>query len=254
MQIGRGRWLAKTLQIADWSVRTTSVIVGAFAKTDTTQLNASLAPLVRSVQQSWIAPLILVSAPIIITVRHKVDRTARMDAVRGLLDQMCEHTFRGDDFDHEQHRRVTLFQHKFFYWRWPFFGGWLIPVERSGHKTRKTDAIFRAPDDGEQCEGVAGRAWSSNRTVYVPGLPQLKGIKPSDSDFTTYASKSFCSSKRLRSKPPQARSLYGIPVEVGNKRWGVLVVDSVREGFQTRRFDQIFSYLAPTLSNNLKGA
>lgn len=120
--------------------------------------------------------------------------------------------------------------------------------------TRNTQAIFRAPDDGELCEGVGGRAWSKKKSIYVPGLPDLRSKTVTESDFTTYAEKSFCSVARLKSgRPPQSRSLLGIPVEVRNKPWGVVVIDCTKEGIPENVAKSTFTLLAPTLSSTLKG-
>lgn len=255
MQIGRGRWVGRIFKWADRGTRSASVFAGALSKADPAKFHEIFTPALRTIQQGWVIPTILIVAPTIIWLRHKTDRS-KLDAVHGLLDQIRENTFKNEKFDHEQHARITLFKHVWFCWRrWPFFGGWLIPLERSGFATRKTDAIFRAPDDGEKCEGVAGRAWSRRAKVYVDTLPKLrkKNPPPSDAEFDTYAQKSFCSVKKLRRKPPQARSLCGIPIEVGNKRWGVLVVDSVNETLSHKNAQNTFNQLAQTMSSYLKG-
>jgi hypothetical protein len=257
MLIGRGSWVGILFRYLDLGVRWLSVAAGACLKTDPDKLPAFVAPVfgpfVRLVQQGWMIPAILIGAPVILWLRSYFDRR-RAAWVHELLDTLRDHTFTGQQFEHEQNRRVTLFRYRWFNWRrWPFFGGWLIPYERSGHQTRKTDAIFYAPDDGEKAEGVAGRAWSRKRKVYVPGLPGLREPSVSDEDFEKYSREAFCSEKRLRNKPPQARSLCGVPVEVGNKQWGVIVVDSVLDGFRHQKFEDRFRLMAPTLSRLLAG-
>jgi len=255
MLIGRGRWVGGLFKWADRGTRTASVVAGSLSKADPARFHDSLIPALTTIQKGWVIPTILLVAPTVIWLRHRFDRS-KLEAVHGLLDQIREETFKNEKFELEQHARVTLFKHVWFCWRrWPFFGGWLVPLERSGFATRRTDAIFLAPDDGEKCEGVAGRAWSRRAKVYVNTLPDLRSTDPlpTDADFESYARKSFCCSKKLRRKPPQARSLCGVPIEVGNQRWGVLVVDSVNETLSHQTAQTIFKQLAPTMSSYLKG-
>jgi hypothetical protein len=251
MRIGRGRFIGSIFKWLDRATRSASVVAGAVLKVNTTTLPLLLAAPIKYLQQGLVVPTLLVAMPVIIWARHRTDRS-RMEAVHGVLNQMCDQTFRKQQFELEQHRRVTLFQYKRFCWRrWPFLGGWLIPVERSGDQTRNTGAIFSAPDDGEDCEGVAGRAWSRQKTVYVPNLPDLR-TSQADADFKTYAEQAFCATHLPgRSKPPQSRSLYGVPVKINSKRWGVIVVDSVLVDLPTGRFDLAFQLLAPTLDRLL---
>jgi len=188
-----------------------------------------------------------------IWVRRRLDRS-RYEAIHDLLDQICEATFSDVSFELEQHRRVTLFKRKRFYWkRWPFFGAWLVPIERSGETTRRTDAVFRVHDDGEKCEGVAGRTYSKRKIVYVDSLPSLRTNR-SDDDLKKYGEKSFTDPKRFRSNRfPQSCSLMGLPIEVDRKRWGVLVIDSINPSFSQKRAKQIFNALGPSLTSYLKG-
>lgn len=233
-------------------MRWVSITVGAFSKADPTKFNPLLAPYITSLQKGWVLPAVLITAPIVFWARNKTDRS-KLTAIHDLLDQVCHHTFKNQKFDHEQNRRVTLFKyHKFTFRRWPFFGGWLMPIERSGESTRRTGAIFHAPDDGEKCEGVAGRAWSKRSNVYVPSLPNLRK-NPTDAQFREYAEKSFVAVDKLRCKPPQACSLLGIPIEVGQKRWGVIVVDSVLPEIQHKITKSCMKQIAPTLSSYLRG-
>lgn len=252
VQIGSTSWVGTAARLFDQSMRWLSVVVGAFAKVNPDKFHTTLTPYIKALQAGWLVPAVLITTPMAVWLRHRTDKS-RLVAAHGLLDQICDHSFKNESFDHEQHRRVTLFKYRWATWRrWPFFGGWLIPIERSGTLTRNTNAIFRAPDDGEKCEGVAGRAWSKQAKVYVPNLPDLRR-SPSEVQFIDYAAKSFVDAARLKSKPPQARSLLGIPVEVGQKRWGVIVIDSVRETIPHKGVNNCFKLIAPTLSGYLKG-
>jgi heat shock protein HslJ len=153
------------------------------------------------------------------------------ETVRAILDQLRLHAFRGVRGELQQHNRVTLFKHVWWRWswcRWPW-SGWLVPVERSGYTTRKTDTAFLAPDDGGRAQGIAGRAWASNETVSKSNLPAVTDKSPED-ELKQYADETYISVELLRSRLVQkksvALSLTAFPVEVKNKVWGVIVFDS----------------------------
>jgi len=94
------------------------------------------------------------------------------------------------------HVRVTLFKHHdmyfFFYpfrgyltpWGLPRnpFSGWLVVTHRSGHLTKWFTTVFLAPDDADNAEGMAGRAFRSNGTIFIgmdtkDPLPDLRDVK-----------------------------------------------------------------------------
>lgn len=254
MHIGRDRWLGKLFKWLDLSVRGCSVVVGAFRTSKAEKFPDFMSGFINYIQQGWVVPTFLIGLPVVVHLKNKTDRS-KLEAVHSLLDQICDAAFKSQEFELNQHRRVTLFQHKkLCLRRWPYVGGWLIPIERSGNHTRKTDAIFFAPDDGEKSEGVAGRTWSRDKNIYVKSLPNLRAPNATDEDIKKYAELSFCKEKMLRKgNRPQSRSLYGIPVKVGYKSWGVMVVDSVSEEISTRRVDNVFKQLAPTMASYLKG-
>lgn len=252
VRIGRTGLLGWVFRWAERLMTILSVVVGACFKAKPETLPPLLATPVTWLQVGWLAPAVLILTPLVVWGRKRTDRR-KLVAVRGILDQICKSTFNNERFELEQHRRVTLFQHKYFCWRrWPFFGGFLIPVERSGEATRSTGAIFDAPDDGEKCRGVAGRAWSKRANVYVKRLPDLRRCTD-DLAFQEYAEKSFMSPRDLRRRPPQARALFGIPVEVGQRRWGVIVIDTVNEEMKTKAAKQVFNNVASPLESYLKG-
>ena len=155
--------------------------------------------------------------------------------------------------------RVTLFRVKSFHltwpWRaWPPVGCWLVPVERSNHLTRKSKACFLAKDDGS-ADGVAGQAYVQRSCVYVDNLPNIcaENAVPNTQPFLlrlfykyfwksrylnagqlrmvkAYAARSWSNEGRILkhrvAKKNLPRSLCGLPVEVGGKIWGVIVIDS----------------------------
>jgi len=148
----------------------------------------------------------------------------------------------------EHHHRVTLF--KRVWWCWtgmPPWGGWAVPMARSGHTTRHGIAKFRAPDNADDAQGIAGRTWAKNDAVFVSGLPDL-GTDKSDGAYRTYAEATSVTvqwvKKRLdKKKRPLARSFGGYPVLVAGKPWGVLVLDSRSESGVTKQsYDNSLDY------------
>ncbi len=90
--------------------------------------------------------------------------------------------------------RVTVFKHvNRKWWIFPFRGwltpwgnwrhpysGWLVVWQRSGHLTQRKTAVFLAPDDATQSEGIAGMAWRGEEQRVGHGtarLPDLSGIQ-----------------------------------------------------------------------------
>lgn len=153
------------------------------------------------------------------------------DSVKTLLEEFRVEVFSGATNLNASHDRVTLFRKKERRWRWGVFpsNDWLCVVERTGHMTRRRRKWLRAKDDGRNYEGVAGATWCLGRTVLKDGLPVAateKGIK-------SYAKETFISveyvKKQMEKGAPLPRSLCGIIVEVNNKPWGVIVIDSSLE-------------------------
>jgi len=229
-----------------------SLVVGSFAKASPQKFPDAMGNVIRSIQTGWVIPVVLIATPLVIAVRRKFD-DSHLDSVHGLLDQICDATFKNERFLHEQHRRVTLFRHQYFFFgKLHFWGGYLVPVERSGESTRKTDTVFAAPDNGEACQGVAGMTWSRRRNVSIDSLPDLS-VDNSEAAQQRYATMSFYPIERIKKKAPRPLSLFGIPVEVGGKKWGVIVIDSAHQKINARAVKQVFDNIAPTLSSYLKG-
>lgn len=228
-----------------------SVFVGGFARANPQNFPDWAAKPITWLQAGWLLPAVLILAPMTVWGRKRTDRSKHR-LVKELLDEICRQTFGDEDFDLEQHRRVTLFRFRNFCWRRPpFFGGFLVPIERSGEATRKSGSIFRAPDDGEAGTGIAGRTWSRRRMIYVDGLPDLRN-GCDDEKFKEYAEKTFMGAAQLRNRPPQARALLGIPVDVNHRRWGVIVIDTVNTSIQRSSAEDLFKKLASPLSSILK--
>jgi hypothetical protein len=167
------------------------------------------------------------------------------------------------------HNRVTLFQHRPWIWAfccWPGTG-WMVPIQRSGVATRKTAARFRAPDDAERVEGIAGTVWVRSGTIFVPTLegqgskllPAIKVDAP-DSRIDEYAKRTFTSErwirrrmKRLHNDGCLHRSFCGFPVTVEGKPWGVLVIDSMEGALDPAHISDAFTPYETALSTLLAG-
>uniref|UniRef100_UPI003F7EE0B4 hypothetical protein n=1 Tax=Xanthomonas sp. 0924 TaxID=2835534 RepID=UPI003F7EE0B4 len=230
-----------------------SLAAGVFSKTDASKLYEPLQAPLRSFQSGWVIPTLLIVAPGIAYLRNKWD-SGRVEQVHEILDAICSKAFKGEKFDLEQHRRVTLFRYQYIcVWRFPFFGGFLVPLERSGGHTRRTGSIFRVHDDGSKNEGVAGRAWSGE-DYYVPNLPDLCS-NPSQVDYEEYATKTFFPLARLRKmkSKPGSRAISAFAVTVANKKWGVLVIDTVRPSIREKPAANAVADNMKSLVAQLKG-
>lgn len=256
MRIGRSKAVGKLLRFLESLAQWASVTAFVTSKSDPGKfpkwLGSALGSEVSWVkdQAAWLIPFLLLILPLLTWLRKARGDEVQSD-VHSLLEQIRNVVFKNVRVEHEQHNRVTLFRHRRFYlWRWPFFGEWLIPEQRSGTSKRKTSSIFRVCDDGEKCEGIAGWAWSKNAAVYVGGLPDMRNKNCSSAEIQTYAERTCIDPKVLAASKnrPQGCSFYGIPVEVSGRKWGVLVIDSVSSSFPKATADRIFRDLAPTLS------
>jgi len=97
--------------------------------------------------------------------------------------------------------------------------------------TRRRRKWFRASDDGQTVEGVAGQTWAEGRTILKENLPNL-GASPTDDEINHYGKSGFLTAHHVRKqlkRRPLPRSLCGIMVEVKAKPWGVIVIDSTSE-------------------------
>ncbi len=241
-----------------------SVLAAASLRADSKQLRgvwaAFAASLVWIQNRAWIliliATLCLLAAGVF---RRIVGPPWVWAAIHRQLDIFQEYAFSEQMGDLLHDHRVTLFKHVRWKWcfrKWPW-SGWLVPVERSGHTTRRTNVIFRAPDDANRAEGVAGIAWASRSAVPVTELPDLSG-NPSAGDVLQYANRTFVAvewiEEYVKKGRPLARSFIGIPVEVIGKRWGVLVLDSKRDMRSTQTTLKLYTLIARFLATLLERA
>lgn len=140
------------------------------------------------------------------------------DTIHQLLNDLQSYIFKDRKSDELHHHRLTIF-------RYNKRRGILYPVARSGHTTQKTKTIFRAPDDADKSEGVAGKTWASRKIVSVSNLPDVSG-NCSESDIRKYSEKTNVSQEWLEENKPKCRSLCGVPIENNGIIWGVIVLDS----------------------------
>lgn len=175
----------------------------------------------------WLLPAILLVIPGLEWVRRKLESVNTWRIVEAILEDFRNKVFDDKDDDPLHHHRVTLFKKvtcSFRFRRWPF-SGWLIPVARSCHTTRRNASRFLAPDDADRAEGVAGNAWTRKKMFVVENLPDLSQESP-EFQFNDYAEKSRISVSSVKKGLPRARSLCGFPIRVAGAQWGVIVIDS----------------------------
>ena len=191
---------------------------------------------------AWLAWILTASVALAEVVRRKIGMPWVWVGIHRILDVYAQQVFK-DSIDTDEFSRVTLFQYKKLRWDWFCFwrewfrfcpwGGWLVPVERSGHTYRKRGTCFKAPDAADKAKGISGIVWASKRIVTVEGLPNLcedcdeteLSLRVKDYAELTWTTPEWVSD-RIKGKKSLERSFCGIPVEVGNKMWGVIVVSS----------------------------
>lgn len=192
-------------------------------------------------------------------IRRKYGNPWAWEAIQKILDEFSGEVF-GDSSDPDDYHRVTLFKHRQWCWNWnpSKIKGWLIAVARSGHLTKEKIRRFRAPDDGEACEGVAGYAWRVRTWVRVPEnetlLPVLSA-KSMETDIEAYAKMCHVKSESVKQLigdgKPMAQSFAALRVQLGGKPWGVLVLDSRNTGpidlSRLNRFKVYANLLTPLL-------
>jgi hypothetical protein len=178
-------------------------------------------------------------------------------AVHTLLNDFRDRAFESQEDPHAN--RVTLFRHqkwclKSTAWfkmltqgKW-IWGGWLIPVERSGDMAQNPTVAFYAPMDyPNQAEGFAGIVFRRRVTLDLQELPALNSqmLKSNAGENTL---KSYCEStnvsikeikKRLKRNEMCGRCFWGLHLEKEDASiWGVLVIDSHQPNIRPK--DEIY--------------
>ena len=219
----------RALSILQWIAGIVLAAIGASTKADPTRWQLVSDFLISLQQYAWVTiPLLAVTLALMQVARSMIGPPWIWDTVHHLLDSFQEYVFEGESGP-LHHHRVTLFKYarvRLWLCRWPW-SGWLVPVERSGHTTRRSRTTFLAPDDADQAEGIAGQTWTQNRVVVVNRLPDINENPPCDV-LVEYARQTWIAEAWLQKQRQRqhARSFCGIPVEVKGKLWGVIVLDS----------------------------
>ena len=228
----------RVLTVVQYGLGTVSAIIGASLKADIAKISTAsplLGELVADLQRSawWSVPLFTLCLPLLQFVKSWVGDPTVWETIHKLLEEMRTKAFPDETADH--HHRVTLFQHRRFCWRGirakePTFGGWLVPVERSGDTTQNPKVFFYAPKDNpDAAQGVAGMVWASKGALRLQRLPELSTTS-TDAQFALYAEKARCSVEHLRQKVGRnkilARSFWGTVVKRNGDVWGVVLIDS----------------------------
>ena len=221
-------WLHPTMLVLELVAGAALLVITASLKLDSTSYNNSWPMVGRAL--TWlqsIAPFALLPLALAVGMIEFVRKRIRpwvWEMVKYVLDQFRDLAFRKSRNEPVHYHRVTLF--KEVRWHWKCWHRCLIPVARSGHTTLRSNAVFRIPDDANRVEGVAGQTWANNSVIPVVGLPDLRN-EATEEQIKEYARRTFVSVDYLKQTDRTwPRSLWGVPVDVGGKRWGVIVVDS----------------------------
>jgi hypothetical protein len=130
-------------------------------------------------------------------------------------------------------------------------------MARSGHTNQNVLSVFKAPDDGDNAEGVAGLAWISKQPEYISDLPEINATSSEDliEEYAnaTNVSVSFVRRRILRRRS-NPRSLIAIPIEVNNQVKWIVVLDSRSPNDLREIADTAASSYTPIISHLLKGA
>ena len=227
------RWYS-ALTVAEVAAYAVALALSGLLKADAKEAARIYAPLGTSVAkvqgELWIwLPVATAAAASVAWVKRKVGEPWYWESIHSLLDTFREQFFAARITDPVPFHRVTLFKRRSWLWttRGKWWGGWVVPVERSGHTTQGTNTVFRATDDPLSNEGVAGVSWGFDRPVTVLDLPNVgEDANPTDQEIANYAKLSWVDGEWVRANRPAARSLLAFPVEVKNEPWGVIVLDS----------------------------
>lgn len=241
-------WLGKTQIAAAIAV----TFFAAMLKADPTHFG-QLGPAVIWIQ-NW-AWLVAVVGPMLVAVlqfaRKRFGNPWAWEAIQKILDEFSNEVFK-DSKDPDDYHRVTLFKHRKWCWAWKpkNLKNWLVAEARSGHLTKDKIRRFRAPDDGEACQGVVGFAWRHRDWVRVPeddkSLPVL-GSEASPADIDEYANRCKVEPVWVRGQlskgRPLAKSYAALRVQLKGKPWGVLVLDSRNAGpIDKEKLDRFKAY------------
>ncbi len=245
------RWIYSTLEWCRRFALALSAFIGLLLKADPAKIgihvSSSAQQLVVYLQtNAWIyVPILIVLAWLVGQLKARVGDPATWDELQKVLTDFRNGVFSDAGSGYEAHRRATFFK----YTRWSI--GWgkpwgrsLVAVLRSGTTTHECSTAFSVSRDS--FEGIAGRAWVSERVVYIENLPDMQATNCTDEQRKSYAAATHVTVERILKKPPQAQSFYATRVEVAGKAWGVLVLDSKQPTINKRRADSKYKEFVDT--------
>lgn len=265
----------KRLRFATYVGSTMSLMVGSIVQLERNALS-NWPTLIRElfiVVKDW-APFLILSAIILMVLPAIVKRyTTPVIILRSIekkLDVFRDWVCVDSEDDYNDNHRVTVFQYKKSYWgilfnrrnwtyeRFPWSlertprSGWLVPVVRSGHSSKRAKTVFWAPDDGPNCEGFAGKAWGKDCMVTRDSLPCIKSTS-SDQQKNKYCrdteTPNHLIKKYIESDKSPARSFAAFPIKVMGENWGVVVIDSQSaNGIDFNQIQKAMTTLTPVLS------
>lgn len=244
------------LGVVAWALLPAAVLVGAALKTNPPDWKSwGLDVFLANLQETaWITlPACVILTPLLKWLQSVVGIPWVWEVIRHNLDAFRDHVFEKQDGP-VHHHRVTLFKYRFGL-LWPPFGGWLVPVERSGHTTRDTRVRFRAPKNKpDDAEGIAGQTWAQRSFLPVQDLQDVSQCQDPEV-LEDYAQRTFVTSQWLRKNrelSAAARSFAGIPVEVKGELWGVIVLDSRLERLPGRSPEKTYRLFGRQLGKLLE--
>ncbi len=146
-------------------------------------------------QWVWLAWILTISVGIIEAVRRYIGPPWIWQCIHDILDAYRSKVFIDVEYDLNHHHRVTLFQHKKIAFQWcviPRFN-MLVPMERSGWTNRRFCTWFKAPDNADEAQGVAGMIWATGNTLTLENLPEIdkRQIITNKSVIQEYADKTW---------------------------------------------------------------
>jgi hypothetical protein len=254
------------LKLVPTLLASVSAITTASLKADPKTTTAQLGPAIGTAlyiyqSNSWLILLFSACAIILLNIVLRwIGEPWRWNAIQVVLDRLRDNVYKQEfPSDPYHYHRVTLFKHVpvsvgLRIWPW---SGWLVPMARSGHTNQNVLSVFKAPDDGDNAQGVAGLAWTTKQIVYISELPEINDAS-SDHLLEEYAkatnvSVSFLRRRILKSRS-NPRSLIAIPIEVNNQVKWIVVLDSRNPKDLREIANTAASSYTPIISHLLKGA
>lgn len=247
-----------------WISGSVGIILAACSKADPSHIPREWAGLAVIVAwlKNWspvLAPALGGVAGVCALLRKQIGEPWVWSAIHEFLNNYRDYVFAAEASDPKDHHRVTLFRHVKWY-QWPCIirrtlDSHLMPVERSGHMTQRSDTVFRAPDDPSRTQGVAGQTWRVFQTVTINELPDLHA-DGSQANINEYARRTWNKPEwvrmRLQKNKQLARSFCGIPIRVKGKEWGLIIIDSRSSTAIQRNSNGVYDLMGRTLGKLLE--